>query len=172
MPANLTPVYQKAEERFKEATTTDEKIDALLEMLAVIPKHKGTEHMRAELRRRLSKLREEAQQGGKGSGAREALHRVERQGAGQVVLVGAPNTGGALINGMYRNSPAYRAGLRPGDVIVSFNVVLPYLFSTSASLALASETLTCGPPAAASRFRMLLLEVSCAPSPFLEIAFC
>jgi hypothetical protein len=107
MPANLTPVYQKAEERFKEATTTDEKIDALQEMLAVIPKHKGTEHMRAELRRRLSKLREEAQQGGKGAGAREALHRVERQGAGQVVLVGAPNTGkSSLVGALTHAHPA------------------------------------------------------------------
>ena len=35
--------------------------------------------------------------------------------------VGAPDTRGALVNGIYRNSPAYRAGIRPGDVIVSFN---------------------------------------------------
>src|SRR5262245_36546592 len=62
-------------------------------MLAVIPKHKGTDHMRADLRRRLAKLRQEAQQGGKSHSAREALLRVERQGAGQVVLVGAPNAG-------------------------------------------------------------------------------
>ena len=57
MPANLTPQYLEAEQRFKDAKTTPEKIAALEEMLAVIPKHKGTEKMRAEMRRRLSKLK-------------------------------------------------------------------------------------------------------------------
>jgi serine protease Do len=59
------------------------------------------------------------------------VRRGEMVGVEEVVLlttqmaeaVGAPDTRGALINGMYRNSPAYRAGLRPGDVIVSFNGV-------------------------------------------------
>jgi len=35
--------------------------------------------------------------------------------------VGAPNTRGALVSRMDRNSEAYDAGLRPGDVIVGFN---------------------------------------------------
>ena len=65
MPANRTPTYLAAEQRFKEATTTPEKIVALQEMIAVIPKHKGTEHMRGELRQRLSKLKLEAQQAAK-----------------------------------------------------------------------------------------------------------
>src|SRR5438093_2984533 len=93
MPANLTPVYHEAERQFQQATTIPEKIEALQQMLAVIPKHKGTDHMRAGLRRRLAKLRQEAQQSGKGHSAREALLHIERQGAGQVMLVGAPNTG-------------------------------------------------------------------------------
>ncbi|MCH6553252.1 MAG: hypothetical protein IH793_03710 [Acidobacteria bacterium] len=57
MPANLTPEYLKAEQRFKEARTSAEKIVALEEMLTAIPKHKGTEKMQAELKRRLKKLR-------------------------------------------------------------------------------------------------------------------
>jgi uncharacterized protein len=56
MPANLTPVYHEAERQFQQAETIPEKIEALQQMLAVIPKHKGTEHMRAELRRRPSRL--------------------------------------------------------------------------------------------------------------------
>jgi S1-C subfamily serine protease len=35
--------------------------------------------------------------------------------------VGAPNTSGALVVRMGRNSEAYNAGVRPGDVIVGFN---------------------------------------------------
>jgi len=92
MPANLTPQYLAAEQRFKEAVTTQEKIDALEEMLAVMPKHKGTDKLHADLRRRLAKLRNEA---GKKHGVSRAsaLHTVQREGAGQIVLVGAPNVG-------------------------------------------------------------------------------
>jgi small GTP-binding protein len=107
MPANLTPVYHEAERQFQQAATLPEKIAALQQMLAVIPKHKGTEHMRADLRRRLAKLRQEAQQGGKDQGARESLLRVERQGAGQVVLAGAPNVGkSALVGALTHARPA------------------------------------------------------------------
>jgi uncharacterized protein len=107
MPANLTPAYHAAERQFQQATTIPEKIEALQQMLAVIPKHKGTDHMRADLRRRLAKLRQEAQQSGKGHSAREALLHVERQGAGQVVLVGAPNAGkSSLVAALTHAHPA------------------------------------------------------------------
>ena len=56
MPANLTPEYHKADKWFKSATSDQERILALEEMLRVIPKHKGTEHMRADLKKRLSSL--------------------------------------------------------------------------------------------------------------------
>jgi small GTP-binding protein len=92
MPANLTPQYLAAEQRFKEAVTTQEKIEALEEMMAVMPKHKGTEKLQADLRRRLAKLRTEAEKKhGASKGA--ALYSVQREGAGQIVLVGAPNVG-------------------------------------------------------------------------------
>ncbi|MDF9410071.1 MAG: GTPase Obg [Pelotomaculum sp. PtaB.Bin013] len=91
MPANLTPIYYKAEENFKKAVTVSEKIAALEEMLAVIPKHKGTEKMQADLKKRLSRLREEGQK--KSKKGRIDPFWVEKQGAGQVVLFGFPNTG-------------------------------------------------------------------------------
>jgi hypothetical protein len=92
MPANLTPEYLEAEQRFKDAKTTPEKIVALEEMLSVIPKHKGTEKMRAEMRRRLSKLKGEKE---KKSATKHAapVYLVEREGAGQVALAGPPNSG-------------------------------------------------------------------------------
>jgi len=92
MPANLTPQYLNAEQRFKEAVTTQEKVEALEEMMAVIPKHKGTEKLQADLRRRLAKLRAETAKK-HGVSKASALHTVPREGAGQIVLVGAANVG-------------------------------------------------------------------------------
>ena len=96
MPANLSPEYLAAEQRFKAAKTTPEKIEALEEMLSTIPKHKGTEKMQADLKRRLSKLRSEAEKRG-GVARTLPIYHVEREGAGQVALVGAPNVGKSLL---------------------------------------------------------------------------
>jgi uncharacterized protein len=91
MAANLTPEYLEAEKRFKTARTTDEKVEALEGMLATIPRHKGTEKLQADLKRRLSKLR--AGQQRRPVSRLGLMHRVEKEGAGQVVLVGPPNSG-------------------------------------------------------------------------------
>lgn len=94
MPANLTPEYHRAEEHFRQAKTVEDRIAALEEMLRVIPKHKGTDHMQADLRARISKLRKESvKQGGRGGFSRI----VAREGAGQVALVGPPNSGKSLL---------------------------------------------------------------------------
>ncbi|RPJ36151.1 MAG: TGS domain-containing protein [Planctomycetaceae bacterium] len=92
MPANLPPDYKKAEEWFRSAQTNEEKILALEQMLSVMPKHKGTDGLRADLRRKLSSLREAATQQKKGGKHADIFH-VPRTGAGQVVLLGLPNTG-------------------------------------------------------------------------------
>jgi ribosome-interacting GTPase 1 len=92
MPANLTPQYLAAEQRFKQAASTAEKIEALEEMLAVIPKHKGTEKLQADLKRRLAKLHQESQKK-HGSSRASSMYTVPKEGGGQVVLAGAPNTG-------------------------------------------------------------------------------
>lgn len=103
MPANLTPEYHRAEQAFREARTIEEKVAALEEMLRVIPKHKGTDHMQADLRSRLAKLRKEgAKQGGRGGFS----HVVPREGAGQVALVGPPNSGkSSLVRALTRATP-------------------------------------------------------------------
>jgi len=95
MPANLTPDYLNAEKAFRAARTPAEKIAALEEMYATIPKHKGTEKMRADIRRRLSKFRQAAQQA-RGKGGVDPFH-VDRHGAGQFALVGAPNAGKSAL---------------------------------------------------------------------------
>ena len=92
MPANLTPQYLEAERRFRQATTPDEQLAALNEMMATIPKHKGTEHMRADIRRRMAKVRTEAARK-RSAGRGSTWQHVPREGAGQIVLVGPPNAG-------------------------------------------------------------------------------
>ena len=93
MPANLTPQYQDAEKRFKQATSISDKIDALEEMMATIPKHKGTEKLQAELKKKMSGLRKDAEHQKKSGGARRDTFVVEREGARQLALIGAPNSG-------------------------------------------------------------------------------
>ncbi|MEE9155175.1 MAG: GTP-binding protein HSR1, partial [Gemmatimonadota bacterium] len=59
MPANLTPQYHTAEKQYRQANTIEEKLEALREMLAVIPKHKGTDKLQADIKRRISQLKEQ-----------------------------------------------------------------------------------------------------------------
>ena len=91
MPANLTPQYMDAEKRFKQAGSVEEKVAALEEMMAIIPKHKGTEKLQADLKKKMSALRKEADEHKK-SGRRESFI-VEREGSRQLALIGAPNSG-------------------------------------------------------------------------------
>jgi len=91
MPANLTPEYLAAEKEYKSAQTPSEKIAALERMIATLPKHKGTEKMFADLKRRLSQTRKESQK--KGAAHATPFYLVRREGAGQVALLGPPNAG-------------------------------------------------------------------------------
>lgn len=97
MPANLSPEYKNAEQAYRQAKTPEEKLAALEEMLACIPKHKGTEHMQADIKRRIAKLKE-APTTKPGARSRDIFH-IERGGAGQVVLMGLPNCGKSAIVG-------------------------------------------------------------------------
>jgi len=92
MPANLTPQYMEAERRFKEAGSVQEKIAAVEEMMATIPRHKGTEKLQAELKKKMSALRKESETQKK-SGGRRDFFVVEREGARQLAIVGSPNVG-------------------------------------------------------------------------------
>ena len=103
MPANLTPEYEKAELRYREAASDDERLVALQAMLSAIPKHKGTEKMQADLKRRISQLRREEQKSAHGKGP-DPFH-IPRSGAGQVVLVGPPNTGKSSLLAATTHAP-------------------------------------------------------------------
>lgn len=93
MPANLTAQYKAAEERYRRATLHEEKLDALREMLALLPKHKGTEKLQGDLRKRIGKLEEEGEHVAKSGHHGPDPGHVKREGAGQWVLLGPPNAG-------------------------------------------------------------------------------
>ena len=90
MPANLPPQYFEAERRLRMAKSPEEKIEALEAMLAIMPKHKGTDKLHADLRRKIAKISEEAER--RYATSRISFH-IRKEGAGQVALVGLPNVG-------------------------------------------------------------------------------
>jgi ribosome-interacting GTPase 1 len=92
MPTNLPPEYFAVEHRYKEAGTPEEKAAALEELIGTIPKHKGTDKLRADLRKKLSKLKAAAQSK-KGVSKHESLFLISHEGAGQVAVIGSANTG-------------------------------------------------------------------------------
>jgi len=91
MPANLPPQYFEAEKRLRSAKDPEEKIAALEEMLAIMPRHKGTDKLHAALRQKIAKFSQEAER--KLATARRAGFYITREGAGQVMLVGPANSG-------------------------------------------------------------------------------
>lgn len=92
MPANLPPQYYIAEQKYRAARGTAEKVAALQQMLAATPKHKGTDHLRADLRARVAKGLEELENPKRGAGQPQPFV-VRKEGAGQAALIGMPNSG-------------------------------------------------------------------------------
>jgi ribosome-interacting GTPase 1 len=86
----------EAEKKLRTAKTPEEKIEIYEELLRLIPKHKGTEKMVAQHRAKIAKLKEEIQRAA-ASGKKGPSHIIEKQGAGQVVVVGPPNAGKSLL---------------------------------------------------------------------------
>ena len=110
MPANLTPDYKAADDWFRRATTDEERLAALEEMLRTIPKHKGTEGLQADIKRRMSKFKAALESGAKkGGGKHVDVFCVPRSGAGQVALLGTPNTGKSSIVGALSNAHVHVA---------------------------------------------------------------
>ncbi|UCG23298.1 MAG: 50S ribosome-binding GTPase [Chloroflexota bacterium] len=105
MPTNLPAEYYEAEERYRAATTPAERIITLEALISTVPKHKGTDKLRADLRRRLSKLKESAETQ-KGASRHVSAFHIDREGAAQVAVIGPSNVGkSALITALTNASP-------------------------------------------------------------------
>jgi ribosome-interacting GTPase 1 len=93
MPTNLPPEFYEVEKEYRAAASPADRIRLLEELISTIPKHKGTDKLRADYRRRLSKMKEAAAQARKTGGKRESPFHIDREGAGQVVVAGCTNVG-------------------------------------------------------------------------------
>lgn len=99
MALNLTPQYHDADAKYRAAKTSEDKLAALEEMWRELPKHKSSEKMQAELKKKLSAARAAIQKGSKKSGGRVDPFSIPKAGAGQFVLIGPPNCGKSSIVG-------------------------------------------------------------------------
>src|SRR5947199_8366117 len=106
MAANLTPQYLEAVADYKKAQTAEERLTCLKKMFSLLPKHKASEKLQAELKKKISDTREEADRERKNPKKVGVSHKIPRQGAGQVVIVGAPNAGKSrLLTRLTRAAP-------------------------------------------------------------------
>jgi ribosome-interacting GTPase 1 len=106
MAVNLTPQYLEAEADYKRAQTAEERLECLKKMWALVPKHKASEKLQAELKTKLSDTREEVEREKKSPKKVGVSHKIPRQGAGQVVIVGGPNAGKSrLLTRLTRATP-------------------------------------------------------------------
>jgi hypothetical protein len=105
MPTNLPAEYYDAEERYRAAESPAERIRLFEELISTVPKHKGTDKLRADLRRRLSKLKSSAQKS-KGASRRDSAWQFDKEGAGQGVIIGLANVGkSSLLQALTNANP-------------------------------------------------------------------
>jgi ribosome-interacting GTPase 1 len=99
MAANLTPQYLEAETEYKRAQSAEERLACLKKMYALLPKHKASEKLQADLKTRISEAKKEVEQERKSPKKAGVSHKIPKQGAGQYIILGAPNTGKSLLLG-------------------------------------------------------------------------
>lgn len=98
MPTNTSPEYKKAEQAYRQASEPRERLDCLKELLRTIPKHKGTEHLQADIKTRIKQLTEELTGPKKGGRRSGPSHVVRAEGAAQLCLIGPPNAGKSSLH--------------------------------------------------------------------------
>jgi ribosome-interacting GTPase 1 len=152
MPANLPPQYYELERQFKSEKDSAEKLRLAQELLAMMPKHKGTDKLQAEMKAKISTLKKELAQGPKKHGAAhaEAPDHIEKEGAGQVVLIGPPNSGKSSLLDIFTHARPLVADypystLKPQTGMMPFETISIQLVDT--------------PPISAEQFETYLLGI-------------
>jgi ribosome-interacting GTPase 1 len=125
MPANLTPDYKSAEAAYRRSRDPEERLAALREMYKTVPKHKGTEHLRADIKTRIKDLTEQLA-GPRRTGTRSGPPTVIRpEGAAQIALLGPPNSGKSLLHARLTGSHS-QTGPYPFTTQYPHPGMLPY----------------------------------------------
>jgi ribosome-interacting GTPase 1 len=106
VPANLTPEYRAAEAAFRKARDPGERLEWLREMLRVIPKHKGTDHLQGDIKRRIKELSAELERPKAGGAHGGPALVVRPEGAAQIALLGPPNAGKSSLHRRLTGSDA------------------------------------------------------------------
>ncbi len=108
MAVNLPPHYHDADARYKKAQTPEDKLVALKEMWVLLPKHKASEKVQAELKTKISELTDQIEQAKSGpKKAAPGTYKFPRQGAGQIAFLGPPNAGKSqLLTKLTKATPA------------------------------------------------------------------
>jgi ribosome-interacting GTPase 1 len=104
MPTNVTADYKKAEDAFRKARDPRERLECLREMMRTIPKHKGTEHLQADIKSRIKQLTEELSAPKKGGRRSGPSHVIRPEGAAQLSLLGPPNVGKSSLHARWTGS--------------------------------------------------------------------
>lgn len=92
MPTNVTVEYVKAQQKYLDAKTREEKIAALEEMISAAPSHKGGENLRRELKQRLAKLKHKTE----AKASRKVL-AVPKEGDAQICIIGLTQSGKSTL---------------------------------------------------------------------------
>jgi hypothetical protein len=92
MPTNVTVEYAKAQQKYLNAKTREEKIAALEEMISTAPGHKGAEVLRAQLKQRLAKLKKQIE----AKSARKII-TISKEGDAQVCILGLTQSGKSTL---------------------------------------------------------------------------
>jgi ribosome-interacting GTPase 1 len=94
MPTNLPVVAKKKWNEASLAKTPQEKLEKLQEFLSLIPKHKGTEKLCAQVKRQISTLRKELEEKKRRRAGRGGPRFfLEKEGAAQIIILGPTKVG-------------------------------------------------------------------------------
>lgn len=107
MVTNTTIYFQKADLEYQYARTNEEKLAALKKMLSFSPNHKGAENLRADIRRKIAKIKEEIAKEKKQRKGKGFQISVKKESAAQICLVGATQSGKSELLNKLTNANAF-----------------------------------------------------------------